>query len=115
MWLNILLIAVILVIITDLSGVVEYIKRHLYFRLRGTYDYPDSWDSPPIHLLSCSFCQVWWTGLLYLIITHTLSIAAVAYLLVICLLTTTIRDSIMFVKELLTRVLDKMFKIIRDV
>ena len=115
MWLNILLIAVILVIITDLSGIVEYIKSHLYFRLRGTYNYPETWDTPIIHLLSCSFCQVWWAGLLYLIIIGGLSFGAVAYLLVICYLTTTIKDLLVFFKEVLTKSIDKMFKIIKDV
>ena len=112
MWLNILLIALILVIITDLSGVVEYIKSHLYHRLRGTYDYPTSWDSPLIHLLSCSFCQTWWVGLLYLIVIGQFTIRAIAYLLVICYLTTTIKDLLVFFKEVLTRAIDKMFKML---
>ena len=112
MWLNVWLIAIILVIITDLSGVVEYIKSHLYFRLRGTYDYPPSWDSPLIHLLSCSFCQTWWLGLLYLIVIHQLTIPAVAYLLVVCFLTTTIKDLLVLVKEILTKVIDKLFRMI---
>lgn len=115
MWLNILLIATILVIITDLSGIREYIKSHLYFKLRGTYNYPDSWDSPLIHLLSCSLCQTWWVGLLYLIITGNLTIPAIAYLLVISYLTTTIKDILVFIKELLTKAIDKLFSIIRNV
>ena len=115
MWLNILLIAVILVTITDLSGVVEYFKSHLYYRLRGTYDYPPSWDSPIIHLISCSFCQVWWVGLLYLIVIHQVTIPAIAYLLVTAYLTTTIRDILAFIKELLTKAIDKLFKHIENV
>lgn len=115
MWLNILLIAVILVIITDLSGIVEYIKSHLYFKLRGTYNYPETWDTPIIHLLSCSFCQTWWLGLLYLIVIGKVTIPAIAYLLVICLLTTTIRDLLALFKEILTKAIDKMFKMIKDV
>lgn len=113
MYTSIFLIALILVIITDLSGIVEYFKRHLYFHIRGTYDYPDSWDSPVIHLISCSFCQVWWVGLLYLIITHQLTIPAVAYLLVVCYLTTTIRDILVLVKELLTKAIDKLFDYVK--
>lgn len=113
MWLNILLIAVILVIITDLSGIVEYFKSHLYFKLRGTYNYPPSWDSPIIHLISCSLCQVWWVGLIYLIVIHQLTIPAIAYLLVISYLTTTIKDILAFIKELLTKAIDKLFRIIK--
>lgn len=113
MWLNILLIAVILVIITDLSGIVEYFKSHLYFKLRGTYNYPPSWDSPIIHLISCSLCQVWWVGLIYLIVIHQVTIPAIAYLLVISYLTTTIKDILAFIKELLTKAIDKLFRIIK--
>lgn len=115
MWLNILLITLILVIITDLSGIVEYFKSHLYFKLRGTYDYPPSWDSPIIHLISCSFCQVWWVGLLYLIVIHQVTIPAIAYLLVMAYLTTTIRDLLVFFKEVLTKSIDKLFKLIKNV
>ncbi len=115
MWLNILLIAIILVIITDLSGIVEYFKSHLYYRLRGTYDYPASWDTPVIHLISCSLCQVWWVGLLYLIVIHQLTIPAIAYLLVVSYLTTTIKDLLVLFKEVLTRGIDKLFKLIKNV
>lgn len=112
---QILLIAIAITIITDLSGIVEYFKSHLYYKLRGTYNYPDSWDSPIIHLISCSFCQVWWVGLLYLILIHQVTIPAIAYLLVICYLTTTIKDLLVFFKEVLTKSIDKMFKILNDV
>lgn len=112
MWLNIFLIAIILVIITDLSGIVEYIKSHLYFRLRGTYNYPPSWDSPIIHLMSCSLCQTWWVGLVYLIVIGQVTIPAIAYLLAIAYLTTTIKDIIVFIKEVLTKAIDKLFKMI---
>lgn len=112
MWLNIFLIAIILVIITDLSGIVEYIKSHLYFRLRGTYDYPPSWDSPIIHLMSCSLCQTWWVGLVYLIVIGQVTIPAIAYLLAIAYLTTTIKDIIVFIKETLTKAIDKLFKML---
>lgn len=112
MWLNIFLIAVILVIITDLSGIVEYIKSHLYYKLRGTYNYPPSWDTPIIHLLSCSLCQTWWVGLVYLIVIGQVTIPAIAYLLAIAYLTTTIRDIIVFIKEVLTKAIDKLFKMI---
>ncbi len=115
MWLNILLIAIILVIITDLSGVVEYIKSHLYYRLRGTYDYPPSWDTPIIHLISCSFCQVWWAGLLYLILIGGLSFGSIAYLLIISYLTTTFRDMMVFIKTVLDKAIDKLFKLIKNV
>lgn len=108
MWLNILLIAVILVIITDLSGIREYIKSHLYFKLRGTYNYPDSWDTPIIHLISCSLCQTWWVGLLYLILTGSLTIPAVAYLLFVAYFTTVIRDILVLIKDLAIKVIDKL-------
>lgn len=110
---NIFLIAVIMVLITDLSGLVPYIKSHLYYKLRGTYNYPDSWDSPIIHLLSCSLCQTWWIGLVYLIVVGQVTIPAIAYLLLISYLTTTIRDILVLLKELLTEAIDKLYKMIR--
>lgn len=110
MLLNILLIAVILVIITDLSGVTEYIKSHLYYRLRGTYNYPDSWDTPIIHLLSCSLCQTVWAGLIYLIIAGGVTFINIAFLLLIAFLTTTIKDFLLLLKEVLDRTLNKLYE-----
>lgn len=105
---NVFLLAVAIVIVTDLSGIREYIKKHIYHHLRGTYDYPDSWDSPVIHLLGCSLCQTWWVGLLYLVLTGNLTIPAVAYLLVVSFLTTTIRDLLQLIKGLLDKAISKL-------
>ena len=112
MWLNILLIAIAIVIITDLSGVVDYIKRHLYHWMTGNYNYPETWDTPIIHLMSCSLCQTWWVGLLYLIVIGQVTFASIAYLLAIAYLTTTIRDLIVLIKEVLTKIIDKIFKLL---
>jgi hypothetical protein len=54
-------------------------------------------------------------GLLYLLIIGQVTIPAIAYLLVMAYLTTTIRDLLVFFKEVLTKAIDKMFKIIKDV
>jgi hypothetical protein len=112
MWLNILLIAIAIVIITDLSGVVDYIKRHLYHWMTGNYNYPETWDTPIIHLMSCSLCQTWWCGLIYLIVIGQVTFASIAYLLAIAYLTTTIRDLIVLIKEVLTKIIDKIFKLL---
>ena len=112
MLINILLIAIALVIITDLSGVVHYIKSHLYYKLRGTYNYPDSWDTPIIHLLSCSLCQVWWAGLIYLIIAGGLTFYNLAFLLLTAYMTTTIKAFLELLKSLLDQVIDRLYRLI---
>jgi hypothetical protein len=51
-------------------------------------------------------------GLVYLIVIGQVTIPAIAYLLAIAYLTTTIKDIIVFIKEVLTKAIDKMFKML---
>jgi len=51
-------------------------------------------------------------GLLYLIVIGQVTFASIAYLLAIAYLTTTIRDLIVLIKEVLTKIIDKIFKLL---
>lgn len=51
--------------------------------------------------------------MLYLLISGSLTIPAVAYLLVIAYLTTTIKDILVLIKEVLTKAIDKLYNILK--
>lgn len=77
---NLLFIAFICVFIIDYSGVIESIDSTLQKWLKN----------PFIHLpkpFSCSLCSTWWTGLIWLIIEHSLSVLNIAYVALLAAMT----------------------------
>lgn len=100
--LELFLISVICVIIIDLSGVIDSIKSGIKRLLtKGVMSDPNYSLKP----IDCSFCMTWWTGLVWLIITNTLSLWMVTYLLLICVMTPVIRDFIVLIRDLFIRLL----------
>ena len=94
--LDLFLIGVICVIIIDLSGVTESIKSGIKRLLtKGKMSDPNYSLKP----LDCSFCMTFWSGLVYLLVTGTLSIWMVTYLLLICVMTPVIGDIITLVRD----------------
>lgn len=67
---NLIGISFILAFITDISGVVFNIEELIgkWLNLKNVH----------IKILECSLCQMWWVGLIYLIVTNNLSILYVA-------------------------------------
>ena len=106
-YLNILLIAVICVIVIDLSGFVDSIK-HLIWRIAfgKTKPYKD-FDMKPF---DCSLCSTFWLSIIYLLIIHELSIPLIAYILVIAYFTTTLKDIILFIKDFFIKILDELYQ-----
>ena len=77
---TLLLIQVIIVVITDLSGFPEDGLRPLFRRLTGGIGEPSK-------IFTCSLCQTHWAGLLYLVVTGQWSFLAYAYVLVLAFMT----------------------------
>lgn len=99
---DILLIAVICVIIIDLSGVTDSIKSALKrIVTKGRMSDPNYSLKP----IDCSFCITFWTGLIYMLITHSLTLWMTAYLLCICVMTPVIKDILILIKETLLKII----------
>lgn len=99
---DILLIAVICVIIIDLSGVTDSIKSTLKrIVTKGRMSDPNYSLKP----IDCSFCITFWTGLIYMLITHSLTLWMTAYLLCICVMTPVIKDILILIKETLLKII----------
>lgn len=94
--LDLFLIGVICVIIIDISGVIDSIKSAIK-RLftKGKMSDPNYSLKP----LDCSFCCCWWSGLIYLIITNTLSLWMITYVLLISFMTPVIKDVLLLVRD----------------
>jgi len=94
--LNVLLIALITVNITDISGVVQHIENSLskWLKLRSVH----------IKILECSYCQTHWLGLLYLIISGNVTLFNYALLLIVCLLTPVMYSTLILIREALNKI-----------
>lgn len=78
---TLLLIQVFCVLLTDVAGAPDEFLLPLFKRITGTkIGYlPKPW--------SCSLCQTWWLGLLYLLLTHQVTVPSITLLLLVACLT----------------------------
>jgi len=105
--LNLFIISIIWVLILDLSGFAQTIDKTLYkIFYRGRAYREDAHFKP----WDCSLCMSWWTGLLYLLITHTLSLLNIAILLAFAWSTMMEKDIFIFIKDIVTKLLDILYK-----
>lgn len=103
--LDLLFIAVIVVVIVDISGVVDSIKSALKRWATGGRMSDPNYSLKPI---DCDFCMCWWTGLLYLVLTHSLSLMMIAYLLGLCVMTPVIQGFIILVRETMLKIIRRL-------
>lgn len=101
---DLILIQIIVVIIIDISGVVEHIEG-LIARMM-------SLKKVSIHLIECSFCVSHWIGLFYLLLTGALSLKTYAIVLVLCFLTSVTKELLWTVRDFfiyLIRLVNRLF------
>lgn len=98
---DLLLIAIIVVNITDISDLLPHIEEALKRWLKR-----DRIILPKI--IRCSYCQTHWLCLLYLLITSQLSLATYALTLFICFLTPIIMEIQILIRDLIIRLLQKI-------
>ena len=103
MVLDLFLITLILVIITDISGFPEDGLAPLFRKITG------SKKGVPSKIFTCSFCQTNWVGLFYLIVTGQLSLASYAIVLLFATMTPIIYMGVLFLKDLLTKIIEWLY------
>lgn len=96
MLIDLLCVAVVWVVVLDLSGFVEEMERILSKKWKRIVRIRKPW--------SCSLCMSWWTGLLYLLITSKIAITSVAVLALVSLSTTLVKDLLLSLMELITKI-----------
>lgn len=101
MFLDILLIQVILVVITDLSGFPEDGIKPLLRRLTGS-------PGEPSKIFTCSLCQTHWAGLLYLLLTGNLSLLSYAFVLFMAFMTPVTGGVLFLVRDFFQRIIESI-------
>ena len=100
--LDILLIAVVTVCIVDISGFTDSWKS-AFKRLvtRGRMSDPYYSLKP----FDCSLCMSFWSGLVYLWVTHSFTLWMVTFLLLVSVMTPVIKDFIILIRETLIKII----------
>lgn len=100
LWFDILLLATICVIVTDISGFFDHFQEWLGKKLKAKVQ---------LKILECPNCQAWWCSLLYLVITHQVHLYSIAYALFIAFIMQKVIEEVLFsIQGTLMFLLDKM-------
>lgn len=97
---DLLLIQVIVVILIDISGIVQSVEG-LIARLL-------SLKKVSIYMLECSFCMNHHTAFIYLLLTGALSLKNYCFVLILSFLTSVTKDLLWGVRDRLVKLVSKL-------
>ena len=100
MIIDLLLIQVIVVILIDISGIVQSVEG-LIARLL-------SLKKVSIYMLECSFCINHHTAVIYLLLTGSLSLKNYCFVLILSFLTSVTKDLLWGVRDRLIKLVSKL-------
>ena len=93
-------ILIISVIVIDISGFVHSIKVAIGKYLKIS---PNSFRMKPF---DCSFCMTFWVSMIYLLVAGRFTLVNIAIVLLLCCLTTPLKNLVMSVRDKLTKWMD---------
>ena len=108
--LNLFIISVIWVLILDLSGFALTIDKLFYKIFYPNRPFRDDARFKPF---DCSLCMTWWSCLIYLIVVNALTLPNIAFSLLFAWLTTIEKDIFIFIKDLITKLLDLLYTLFK--
>lgn len=96
---NLLLLAVVVVYIVDLSGFTDSWRAGLA-RLLGVK------ALRPLPPFDCGKCAVWWTCIIYSLAVHAFTLPVLAYCAALSLFSVTISDIMIFINETINAIIN---------
>ena len=93
-------ILIICVLVIDISGFVHSIKAAIGKYLKIS---PNSFRIKPF---DCSFCMTFWVSMIYLLVAGRFTLVNIAVVLLLCCLTTPLKNLVMSVRDKLTKWMD---------
>lgn len=97
---NLFSILIICVLVIDISGFVHSIKAAIGKYLGIS---PNSFRIKPF---DCSFCMTFWISVIYLLVVGRFTLVNIAIVLLLCCLTTPLKNLVMSVRDKLTKWMD---------
>lgn len=58
----------------------------------------------------CSLCMTWWSSVVYLLLTHSVSVLALGYVLGLAFFTPTIKDVLLLVRDMLAKGVNEIYR-----
>ena len=86
MYIDLLLLAIIICFVVDISGAMRKFKKPF----------------------SCSLCSIWWIGLIYLLVTRNFTIQGVAFVAFLSMMSSVITSLLLCIKEIFNWILLKI-------
>lgn len=104
-YLKLIEITVIVVIIIDISGIVDSIKNLIGKVLHI--------NNVSIKIIECSFCLNFWVSMAYLLITNELALSTILFALLCSTLTPIIKDSVFLIRDIFGKIILKINDLIQ--
>ena len=101
-YLNITLLAVVVVFVVDISGIVETLKEGIGKLLKIKVGRLRPFD--------CSLCMVWWSCLIYALCVGAFSIPMIAYISLLALLSLRIADTLRLISDIIGAIVERISK-----
>lgn len=101
-----LLITTFWVVVLDTTDLYDRLSGAVRYVLSGGHsDKP--WYVKPF---CCSFCMAWWCNLLYLLLTHNLTLLHVGYVLGLSFFSPTIKDLLLLLRDVFAKVVAWLYR-----
>ena len=100
-YIDLLLLAAITIYIVDLSGFTEAWRSALTRLIKAK-------DLKPIRPFDCSLCMTWWVCIIYALCTGSFSLPILAYIALLSFLSLPIGQLLIFIREGMSFLLNKM-------
>lgn len=108
-YINILLIAIILCFIIDISGVMGYIKHFITKQITKHTNIPISDpNSIEIKPFDCPLCLTFWLSIIYILIINQFTLLNLTYICVIAMLTPQITEALLSLKDFIIMIQTKI-------
>lgn len=106
---NLLLIALIVVFIVDISGAIDSLKSGLKWIItKGKMSGCDYRLKP----FDCSLCMTFWVCLLYLLIIGELTLPYIAFTSLLAVFSSVLKSAILLLEDILIMLIRLMYKLI---
>lgn len=106
MYIDLLTIALMWVVILDTTDFYDRVTGGIRAALtRGRFHKPFY-----VKPFCCSLCMTWWSGVVYLLLTHSVSVLALGYVLGLAFFTPTIKDVLLLVRDLLAKGVNEIYR-----
>lgn len=105
MILNLLYITLIVVFITDHSGIMDTIKSALGKWLQCRVERLKPFD--------CSLCMTWWLGLLYIAIAEHFTLGNIVAVALFALMADKVAETITLIRDLYTKLTNTIYKLLK--